>query len=214
MFKSFLLLFTITLSLHAIEIIQKPITFTSHRKALTLEYIQNHYGLHPKNIIIVPKIIVVHYTAIATLQGSFDAFNPEELPRSRSDIATKKASVNVSVAYLIDKNGTIYQLMPDNWMARHVIGLNYSSIGIENVGTLGTLTPAQLHANIALIKHLKKKYPQIDYLIGHLEYRRFEKSPLWLEKDPHYRTKKKDPGKLFMQAIRREVPHFKDIPRP
>jgi len=24
--------------------------------------------------------------------------------------------------------------MPDNWMGRHVIGLNYNSIGVENVG--------------------------------------------------------------------------------
>ena len=64
--------------------------------------------------------------------------------------------------------------MPSNWMARHVIGLNYSSIGIENVGGKGNkkddLTPEQLKSNIALVAYLKGKYPTIEYLIGHHEY--------------------------------------------
>jgi len=196
----------------AIEIIQKPIIFTQHRKALTLEYIQTHYALAPKDITIAPKVIVLHYTAITTLKGSFEAFKREELPSGRTDISTKKASANVSVPYLIDQDGTIYQLMPDNWMGRHVIGLNYSSIGIENVGTLGTLTPAQVKANIALIKYLQEKYPKIEYLIGHSQYRCFETHPLWLEKDKGYRTHKEDPGKSFMQEIQTSITTLQKAP--
>jgi len=206
----FLLLFSSYVS--AIEIIQKPINFSEHRKALTLEYINTHYGLTPKDISITPKIIVVHYTAIPTLQGSFEAFNNEELPSSRTDISSKKASANVSVPYLIDKDGTIYQLMPDNWMGRHVIGLNYNSIGIENVGKLGTLTPAQLAANITLIKYLQTKYPTLKYLIGHSQYQCFENHGLWLEKDKGYRTKKEDPGEKFMHEIQKSITHLKKAP--
>ncbi len=212
MIKTILFLLIITNILHALEIVQKPIDFSEHRKALTLEYIQTHYGLSPQDITIIPKVIVVHYTAIPTLQGSFEAFNNEELPSSRSDISSKHATPNVSVAYLIDTNGTIYQLMPDNWMGRHVIGLNYNSIGIENVGKLGTLSDKQLQANVDLINYLKAKYPTLKYLIPHSDYRCMEKTPLWLEKDATYRTEKEDPGEPFMQSIYNKVPNLKKAP--
>ncbi len=206
-----LLLFLLTLvnTLNALDIIQRPISFSEHRKALTLEYIDKHYALTPKDITITPKLIVIHFTAIPTLQRSFEAFDREELPTSRKDIAAKKASANVSVPYLIDRDGTIYQLMPDNWMGRHVIGLNYSSIGIENVGRLGTLTTKQLEANIALITYLQKKYKSIDYLIGHSDYRCFEETPLWLERDKNYRTEKDDPGEAFMRKLYLAIPTLK-----
>ena len=214
MIKSLLLILTFFTTSYALEIIQKPIRFSEHRKQLTLEYIQTHYGLSPADITIVPRMIVIHYTAIPTLQGSFDAFDSEELPAVRSDISGKSTTVNVSVPYLVDRDGTVYQLMPENWMGRHVIGLNYSSIGIENVGRLGDLTPEQLQANIALIDHLTKKYSSIEYLIGHSEYRCFEKSPLWLEKDRNYRTEKEDPGKKFRQDLRSALPALRQAPCP
>ena len=212
MIKILTFLLTIISFLNAIEIVQRPISFSEHRHTLSLEYIQKHYGLTPKDISIAPKIIIVHYTAIATLEGSFNAFDPEILPSSRSDISSKDESVNVSVAYLIDKDGTIYQLMPDNWMGRHVIGLNYSSIGIENVGKSGTLTRKQLHANIELIKYLKKRYPDLTYLSGHSDYRCFEKTSLWLEKDKGYRTRKEDPGEAFMNSLHQAIPSLKKAP--
>ena len=212
MIKLLLLLITVFTTLNALEIIQRPISFSEHRKALTLEYIHSHYGLTPKDITITPKVIVVHFTAIPTLQGSFEAFDREELPSSRSDISGKNASANVSVPYLIDRDGSIYQLMPDNWMGRHVIGLNYSSIGIENVGKLGTLTKKQLEANIALITHLQKKHSKIDYLIGHSDYRCFEETPLWLERDKNYRTEKNDPGEAFMHKLYLAIPALKQAP--
>jgi len=202
------------MQLSALDITPLPIDFSPKRTQLTLEYINQHYGLHPDDITIVPKIIVVHYTAIATLKGSFEAFKSELLPSSRTDISAHKESVNVSVAYLVDKDGTIYQLMPDNWMGRHVIGLNYNSIGIENVGTLHTLTPAQQQANIALIHYLKNRYPTITYLIPHSDYRCFENDVLWLEKDRGYRTEKEDPGADFMQVLYRALPSFSKAPCP
>jgi beta-N-acetylhexosaminidase len=187
------------------KIIQKPILFKAERIAMTKEYIKNHYGFHVKNIKIVPKIIVLHWCALMGLEKCFARFYPQKLLTDRKDIAAASL-LNVSAHYLIDRDGTIYQLMPDNWMARHVIGLNYSAIGIENVGgAKHRLTKAQLNANIALIEHLKKKYPSIEYLIGHYEYREMENNPLWLERDANYRTTKDDPGKKFMQNVRKGV---------
>lgn len=211
MIKLLLLFLALIVSAPALEIVQKPIHFSEHRQQRTLDYIREHYGLSPEEITIDPRIIVIHYTAIPTLKGSFEAFESEELPSSRSDISGG-GSVNVSVQYLVDRDGTIYQLMPSNWMARHVIGLNYSSIGIENVGTLGDLTEVQLKADIELIRHIKKSHPAIEYLIGHSEYRCFEESPLWLEKDRDYRTEKSDPGEAFMKGLRDALPAFKKAP--
>ena len=186
-------------------IIQKPIIFQEERIALTKVYIKEHYDLSVKNIQIQPKMIVLHWTAVMDLEKSFARLNAQRLFSDRKDIAAASA-LNVSAHFLIDRDGTIYQLMPDNSMARHVIGLNYSAIGVENVGGEANkkedLTPEQLQANIRLINYLKAKYPTIEHIIGHYEYREFEKSPLWLEKDAGYRTKKVDPGKAFMHDVR------------
>lgn len=148
-------------------------------------------------------MVVVHWTAIPTLERSFNAFKEPTLPNWRPDI-TSASGLNVSAHFLIDQDGTIYRLMPENIMARHVIGLNHCAIGIENVG--GTketpLTKKQLKANIKLIEFLKKAYPEIEYLIGHYEYTLFENHPLWLEVDDGYRTEKTDPGIEFMAELR------------
>lgn len=190
------------------SIIQKPIIFTDKRKKLTKEYIKSHYGFDVKDITIEPKTIVLHWTAVMDFQKSFQRLNAELLFNDRADIA-KASALNVSAHFLVDRDGTIYQLMPENWMARHVIGLNYSSIGVENVGgeanTKEDLTQAQLQANIRLVNYLKAKYPTIESVIGHYEYRDFENSALWLEKDDGYRTKKGDPGEKFMKDVRSAI---------
>jgi len=190
------------------SIIQKPITFTKKRKDLTKEYIKKHYGLNVKDITIEPIAIVLHWTAVMGLEDSFKRLQPETLLSDRKDIAAA-SNLNVSAHFLVDRDGTIYQLMPDNWMARHTIGINYSAIGIENVGGKDNkkedLTPAQVDANAKLIQYLKTKYPKIEFLIGHYEYEKMQKTGMWLEKDKNYRTKKSDPGKKFMEAVRKKV---------
>ncbi len=187
------------------SIIYRAIDFNKNRINMTKKYIKQHYGLKPKNIKIDPKVIVLHWTATMNEELSFKRFKKEKLYSDRKDIASAGA-LNVSAHFLVARDGKITQLMPDNWMARHVIGLNYSAIGIENIGGEGNskedLTDAQIIANIALIRYLKDKYPDIEYLIGHHEYRDMESNPLWLEKDAEYRTIKADPGKRFISSVR------------
>jgi len=215
--KTFLIslsLFTLLLANEpqTIKIIDKPIDFGKERIAMTKSYIKQHYGLKVNNIKITPKIIVLHWTAEMSFDKSFKRLQPQKLLTDRKDIA-KASALNVSAQFLVARDGTIFRLMPENWMARHVIGLNYSSIGVENVGGKGNkiddLTPAQRRSNIALVKYLKAKYPSIEYLIGHHEYRRMESTSLWLEKDKGYRTVKADPGKKFMSDIRRATKSLK-----
>jgi len=197
-----------TLYAESLKIINKPIEFGKNRIEMTKSYIKQHYGKSVNDIEIEPRIILLHWTAELNFARSFARLNPEKLLSDRKDIV-KASALNVSSHYMVDRDGTIYRLMPDNWMARHVIGLNYSTIGIENIGGKGNkaedLTPAQLKSNIALVHYLKNKYPKIEYLMGHYEYRQMEKTSLWLELDKGYRTVKNDPGKKFMSDVRKAV---------
>lgn len=207
--------FAFFFSCKSVRIIDKPITFDQERKDLTLEYMEKRYGIVTSSTEIKPKMIVVHWTAIPSLEKSFNAFKDSRLPNWRPDI-TSASSLNVSAQFLIDRNGTIYRLLPETTMARHVIGLNHCAIGIENVG--GTektpLTKKQLRANIKLVQYLKDSYPEIDYVIGHMEYTRFENHPLWKEIDEGYRTEKTDPGFDFINKIRNATTSYqwKSVP--
>lgn len=196
------------------QIIQKPIIFDKERETLSLEYMEQRYGLQAEEATINPQMVVVHWTAIPTMEKTFKTFNKSRLPNSRTRI--KGASnLNVSSQYLIDRDGVIYQLLPDITFARHVIGLNHCAIGIENVGdgNESPLTTAQLKANISLIKSLAEKY-NIEYVIGHHEYTNFIGHPLWKETDPNYLTQKTDPGDAFMHKIRSSLKdlNLKDVP--
>jgi len=216
--KIYFLIFLITLTLtscNSIKIIDKPVIFDHERDSLTLEYLETRYGLVQKTPTINPKMVVVHWTVIPTLEKSFTAFNPAKLPNWRPEIANASA-LNVSAQFLVDQDGAIYRLMPETNMARHVIGLNHCAIGIENVGGTGDnpLTKKQLQSNIKIINYLKKKYPEIDYVIGHLEYTNFEGHELWLEKDDGYRTEKTDPGIEFLNEIRKATSKYNWKPVP
>ncbi|MCL6218424.1 N-acetylmuramoyl-L-alanine amidase [Zunongwangia pacifica] len=211
--KSILLFLLIHIAIKSVifsqEIIDKPIQFSEERKQLSLEYLETHYDIKQEEPIIMPRMIVLHWTAIPSFEESFKAFDDVHLPDSRAGI--KDAStLNVSTQFLVDRDGQIYRLMPETFMARHVIGLNHVAIGVENVGGKNApLTKAQLKSNIWLVNYLKAKYETIVYLIGHYEYKNFESSDLWLENDDTYRTDKIDPGVDFMNKVRAATKNLK-----
>ena len=210
----FILVFLLISCSTEMTFVERPIIFDAQRVELTREYLKDRYQLKRDSITIVPRMIVLHHTVIPTLEKTFNAFNPPTLPNWRPDIENV-SGLNVSSQFVVDRDGTIYRLMPETYMARHVIGLNHCAIGVENVG--GTpefpLTKAQVKANIKLVHYLAKKY-DIDYLIGHHEYTAFEGHELWLEVDDGYRTKKNDPGDNFMQKVRKATKrlNFKPLP--
>ena len=187
------------------KIIDRPISFDEQRIELTLEYLASHYGLIQIKPTILPRMVVVHWTAIPTMEATFNTFNSSTLPNARADIQSA-GSLNVSSQFLVDTDGTLYRLMPETTMARHVIGLNHCSIGIENVGpgAAGTLPLAHLEANVMLVTYHHQKYT-IEFVIGHYEYQDFVDHPLWLEKDASYRTEKVDPGVEFMEDLRKRI---------
>jgi N-acetylmuramoyl-L-alanine amidase len=193
------------------KIVDKFIPFGEERQKLTLEYIQDHYDPKATDINIEPKMIILHWTGGGgSAKGTIATFSGTYIESGRKEVK-RAGALNVSAQFVIDRDGTIYRLMPETTMARHCIGLNRVAIGIENVGggEKLPLTNAQLSSNIALVRYLKEKYPDIEYLIGHLEYRQFEGHPLFTELDPKYRNNKPDPGPEFMKKVREAVQDLK-----
>lgn len=191
------------------EIIDRPITFDAERARLMRAYLVAHNDpTQPEDpmvaITMAPRVVVLHWTAVGTLSGSFNAFDRVRIRSSRS--ISDAGAVNVSVQFLVDRDGTIYRLMDETRMGRHTIGLNHISIGIENVGggEKWPLTEAQAIANAEIVRDLASRH-EITHLIGHHEYRRMEAHPYFKELDPKYRTRKSDPGDAFMARVRGRI---------
>jgi N-acetyl-anhydromuramyl-L-alanine amidase AmpD len=186
------------------QAIQRPI-FNAERLQLTANSARQHYG-EASAVLSNPQMIVVHFVTIPTLQKSLDFFRPPHIDHQiRRDIASG-GEVNVSAHYLVDRDGTLYQLAGEDVLCRHIIGFNHTAIGIENVAVdADDLTAAQLEANAALIRRIIQRQPSIRYLLGHHEYRdrTLPHYRLYREVDASYRfTDKIDPGPLFMTRLR------------
>ncbi|MBN2724894.1 MAG: N-acetylmuramoyl-L-alanine amidase [Deltaproteobacteria bacterium] len=186
-------------------ILNRKIIWNKLREKLSLEYMFLHHGMKSTKAIIAPRMIVVHHTGSNTFKSAWWSMEKPQI-KGRPYIS-KSSSLNVSAHFLVDTDGKIYRLLSDKKFARHVIGLNYMAIGIENVGgTVRTpLTENQLNSNVKLIEYLLCKYPEIKFLIGHHEYYRFRKSSYWKEKNKRYYTFKSDPGIKFMKRVRKKL---------
>jgi N-acetylmuramoyl-L-alanine amidase len=151
------------------HIIQNPIPFGAERKAQMVAYSRRHYGsfMTPTYRLRNPHVIVIHYTVSPTFESTYNTFasdvpDPElhELP-------------NTCAHFVIDQRGGIHQLVPLGIMCRHTVGLNWTAIGIEHVGSsdaevLGDR--AQLNASLKLVRWLRCRYHiSVANVIGHNE---------------------------------------------
>ena len=187
-----------------LPIVERPLPPDPERERLALQYLREHQGGNPTSTTIAPQVVVLHWTGSGSLNGAWNTFAPAALS-GRPELGAG-AQVNVGAQYLVDRDGTVYRLLPDTAFARHTIGLNHVAIGVENVGDgdRNPLTPAQVRANTLLVRQLCASLP-IGWLIGHSEYRSLEGTPLFVEVDPDYRTVKPDPGAAFLAEVRAGV---------
>ena len=179
--------------------------FDAQRLRLTAEYDRTHYGLDSSELR-EPRLIVLHYTAFHSFDESLRFFRPDLLDTvSRRDISSGGA-VNVSTHYLVDRDGSVFQLASEKVVCRHTIGFNYTAISIENVGSDSSeLTRAQQLSDAALVSRIRARHPSIEYLIGHQEYQDAWRPhfKLYRENEPSYRfTHKQDPGIAFLKGVR------------
>jgi beta-N-acetylhexosaminidase len=147
-------------------IVSKPIPFGAARRAETAAYAERHYGVNTWRLV-HPHVIVEHYTASESFSSTFATFLADVPDSELHELP------GVCAHFVIDRDGTIYQLVSLKIMCRHTVGLNYTAIGIEHVGTsdaeiLGN--PRQLRASLALTAWLMQRYGiELRNVIGHNE---------------------------------------------
>ena len=186
-------------------IVDWPIAWPPERDAAMLAYRRAHSDAASTNTAITPRMIVLHYTAGGSAKATKGYFDRLHLEEGRAQLRGG-GDVNVSAHFLVDRDGTIFRLVPETRMARHAIGVNHHAIGVENVGDeqKWPLTDAQVEANARLIRYLVARHP-ITLLVGHHELRELDGTPWFVELDPRYRNRKGDPGARFMTAVRARV---------
>jgi hypothetical protein len=190
-------------------IIERPVIWDAERERLAMLYFERHKGWPPGQdpkvaLRMEPRVIVQHWTAGPTARSAYNTFRAPAQVRRRD--RSESNALNLCSHFVVDRDGTIYRLMPEDRMGRHTIGLNHLAIGVENVGDgkRWPLTPAQVEANAALVRWLAAAYP-LTHLIAHAEYRWLEGHPYFVETDPGFRTGRVDPGPAFMAALRAAV---------
>jgi beta-N-acetylhexosaminidase len=133
------------------HIVSKPIPFPPKRKREMAAYAARHYGLHTYKLR-HPHVIVEHYTAGTSFSSAYNTF-AQDTP----DVELHELP-GVCSHFVIDTDGTIYQLVPLGIMCRHTVGLNYTAVGIEHVGTSDQAVmgnPRVLRASLALTRWLR-----------------------------------------------------------
>ena len=147
-------------------IVQKPIPFDATRRAETAAYAKRHYGLDTWRLM-HPHVIVEHYTASTTFASAWNTFASDT-----PDIELHELP-GTCAHFVIDRDGTIYQLVPLTTICRHTVGLNWTAIGIEHVGTSDAQIlsdPKQLAASLRLTLWLMHRYGiSLANVIGHSE---------------------------------------------
>jgi hypothetical protein len=91
-------------------------------------------------------VIVEHYTASDSFSSAYNTFAADVADSELHELP------GVCAHFVIDRDGTIYQLVPLTTMCRHTVGLNYTAIGVEHVGTSDAAilgNPRQLGASPA-----------------------------------------------------------------
>src|SRR5689334_24963362 len=117
-------------------------------------YAERHYGLRTWRLS-HPHVIVEHYTAGTTFSSAWNTFALDAPDVELHELPGTCAH------FVIDRDGTIYQLVPLTTMCRHTVGLNWTAIGIEHVGTSDAQilsNPKQLAASLRLTLWLMHRY--------------------------------------------------------
>jgi N-acetylmuramoyl-L-alanine amidase len=164
------------------RVVNKPIPFGDDRKADMRAYARRHYGIDDY-LLRKPKVIVEHYTVTSTFPPVYETFAPNVPDPELHELP------GICAHYVIDRDGTIYRLVSTRIMCRHTVGLNWTAIGIEHVGTSDAQvmgTPRQLAASLRLTRALQGRNGiAASNVIGHNENR---SSPYHRERVERLRT--------------------------
>jgi beta-N-acetylhexosaminidase len=148
------------------HIVSRPIPFGARRKREMAAYSRRHYGDDTYKLT-NPHVIVEHFTVTTTFQAAYDTFAADVPDSELHELPSTCAH------FVVDKDGTIYQLVPLSIRCRHTVGLNYTAIGIEQVGMSAQeilARPKQVASIVALSAWLRCRYHiKLSDVIGHAE---------------------------------------------
>jgi hypothetical protein len=153
----------------AVRVVRDHLELTPSRLADTAAYSQRHYGVRTTTI--TPQLIVLHYTETDTYAAARSAF--------AANLPDHGERPGTCAHYVVDQDGTVYELVPPTVMCRHTIGLNYLAVGIEFVQSSHGHDPswaarqilsrkAQVQAGVRLVRMLEDRFGIVDdQVIGH-----------------------------------------------
>jgi N-acetylmuramoyl-L-alanine amidase len=145
---------------------QWRIPFPQTRKNEMAAYARRHYGINSYRLS-NPHVIVEHVSVTPSAAATRNTFAPDRPDPELHELP------NVCSHFVVDRDGTIDQLVDLRIMCRHTVGLNYTAIGIEHAGyTDGDVlgNGRQLAASLKLTAWLRCRYGiALKNVIGHNE---------------------------------------------
>ncbi len=145
-------------------VVWKPIPYGPKRRRQMAAYSKRHYGTWSWHLD-QPHVIIEHYTDGTSFSSAWNYM--------AANVKHNGELPGVCSHFIVDRDGTIYQLVPLGVRCRHAVGMNYTSIGIEHVGTSDRMVLGdrrQMHSSIRLTLWLMERFHiNIGNVIGHAE---------------------------------------------
>lgn len=133
-----------------------------------IAYFQRH--AHQPTYRLRPSMIVMHYTVSHNASSVWESF-ARGCRMDSGDYGFLFG--HPSVHYMIDKDGTVFQLMPTSWRATGTYGVNHVAISIEMVAWDEDdllSRPGQVYASFCLVNHLMRQFQiPLKRVIGHFD---------------------------------------------
>jgi N-acetyl-anhydromuramyl-L-alanine amidase AmpD len=143
-------------------------------------YSKHHYGQY-KWRLNNPQLIVIHYAEAGSIGAIYSTFRTDQ-----PDVEFHELP-NVCSHFAVAASGAVYKFVPPTIRCRHVVGLNYTAIGVEHVGFSDQdilNRPAQLNASLQFTQWLRCRFGlPVSHVIGHNESL---SSPFYKELDPRF----------------------------
>ena len=184
------------------------IPYGRKRRHQMAAYSKRHYGQREWRLKRVEQI-VEHLSVTPTARAVYNTFAPDVPDAEYGELP------GVCSHYVIGRSGRIFRFVHLTTRCRHVVGLNYISVGIEHVGYTerDVLThPKQLRASLRLTRWLRYRFNlRVKRVIGHAESL---SSPFYRELDPRFKGRTHgDWRHRYMQRYRRKLRALGGCPR-
>jgi N-acetylmuramoyl-L-alanine amidase len=146
-------------------ITQWPIPYGPKRKREMAAYSERHYGSYQWRLR-HPHVIVEHMAVASTAAAVYDTFAPDVPDVELGELP------NVCSHFVVG-NSRIFQLVNLRTRCRHTVGLNWTAIGIEHVGSADSDVlddRRQLGLSLRLTQYLRCHFGiPVHDVIGHAE---------------------------------------------